>query len=114
LLIGTAVAVVAWGLECAALHIILLGLGGDLLTWYASTFAYSASTIAGAVAMMPGGLGVTEASMTGLLQALGDDRMTPAVATAATILVRIATLWYAVAIGVAALGLFRLIRGRGV
>ena len=46
-----------------------LAAGGGL-GWDASFFAYSASTIAGAVAMMPGGLGVTEAGMTGLIEAL--------------------------------------------
>jgi uncharacterized protein (TIRG00374 family) len=108
LLIGTAVATLAWGMECAALLCILRGLGEQALSWQAATFAYSASTIAGAAAMMPGGLGVTEVGMTGLLQALGGEQMTAAVATAATILVRIATLWYAVAVGMAALSVYRL------
>jgi uncharacterized protein (TIRG00374 family) len=80
------------------------------LPWLAAVFAYSASTIAGAVAMMPGGLGVTEGSMTAFLQALGGKTMPPAVASAATILVRVATLWFAVAIGLAAFGIYKLMR----
>ncbi len=113
LLWSTAISTLAWGLECAALLVVLRGLGEQALGWQAATFAYSASTIAGALAMMPGGLGVTEAGMTGLLQALGGEQMTAAVATAATILVRIATLWWAVAVGVAALGVRRLAYRRG-
>jgi uncharacterized protein (TIRG00374 family) len=113
LVYATLLATAAWGLEVVALGVILAGFDGVALGWEATSFAYSASTIAGAVAMMPGGLGVTEAGMTGLLQALGDEAMTPAVATAATMLVRLATLWWAVIIGVVALAVYRR-RRRGV
>lgn len=108
LLIGTLFAVVAWGLECGSLWVIVRGFPGLVMDWDAATFAYAASTIVGALAMLPGGLGVTEAGMTGLLQTLGGPAMTKEVATAATILVRLATLWFAVAIGLVALGLFRM------
>lgn len=109
LLIGTCTGVIAWGFECAAFWVIVLGFGNADLSWDAATFAYSTSTMVGALAMMPGGLGVTEIGMTGLLQALGGPQMTLSRATAATILVRIATLWYAVVIGILALGIRRLI-----
>ena len=107
LFIGTFLAVLAWGLECAALYVIVHGFPGLHMNWDAATFAYAASTIVGALAMLPGGLGVTEAGMTGLLQTLGGPGMTIEVATAATMLVRLATLWFAVAIGIVALGLYR-------
>jgi uncharacterized protein (TIRG00374 family) len=107
LLYATALSTVAWGLEVVGLGVILMGFEGVTLGWEATSFAYSASTIVGALAMMPGGLGVTEAGMTGLLSALGDEAMTPAVATAATMLVRLATLWWAVLIGLLAFGVYR-------
>jgi uncharacterized protein (TIRG00374 family) len=107
LVIGSAIAFVAWAMECGSLYAIVHGFSGVHMSWKACVFAYSASTIAGAVAMMPGGLGVTEVGMTGLLQALGGRAMLPEVATASTILVRIATLWFAVAIGLVALMAFR-------
>jgi uncharacterized membrane protein YbhN (UPF0104 family) len=110
LLLGTLIALMAWGMECGALYAIVHGFPGVKLPWLAAVFAYSASTIAGAVAMMPGGLGVTEGSMTAFLQALGGKTMPPAVASAATILVRVATLWFAVAIGLAAFGIYKLMR----
>lgn len=110
LLFGTVIATFAWGLECAALYYIIEGLGGYILAWDATVFAYSTSTIAGAVAMMPGGLGVTEVGMTGLIQALGKGQISPATAAAATILVRVATLWFAVALGFLALGARRLVK----
>jgi uncharacterized protein (TIRG00374 family) len=107
ILIGTAVAVLAWALECGSLYAIIHGFEGATMSWDAATFAYAASTIAGAVAMMPGGLGPTEVTMTALLQTLGGTGIGPAVATAATILVRIATLWFAVVIGAVALVVHR-------
>lgn len=107
LLIGTAIAFGAWGLECGTLYAIVGGFPHVHLDWDAAIFAYAASTIVGALAMLPGGLGVTEAGMTGLLQALGGAEMTKAVATAATMLTRLATLWFAVGIGWIALTVYR-------
>jgi uncharacterized protein (TIRG00374 family) len=107
LLFGTLLAVLAWGLECGSLYAIVHGFPGSTLPWDAAVFAYAASTIVGALAMLPGGLGVTEAGMTGLLQALGGSSMTKEVATAATMLVRLATLWFAVGIGMVALAIYR-------
>lgn len=105
--LATALATVSWGLECVALWWLLQALPGGGLGWEASLFAYSASTIAGAVAMMPGGLGVTEAGMTGLIQALSGGAIGPAAATAATMLCRLATLWWAVIVGAVALAILR-------
>ena len=107
LLFATTLATVSWGLECVALKILLDALPGGGLGWDASFFAYSASTIAGAVAMMPGGLGVTEAGMTGLIEALSGGAVEAAAATAATMLTRLATLWWAVVVGAFALVAFR-------
>ena len=104
---GSALAFVAWGLECGSLYVIVHGFAGVHMSWDGAVFAYSTSTIAGAVAMMPGGLGVTEVGMTALLQTLGGPGMGAATATASTILVRIATLWFAVAIGGVALAVHR-------
>ena len=71
------------------------------MTLLEATFAYGAATIVGAVALLPGGLGLTEAGMTGALLQVGAS--TTPVAMAATILCRLATLWWAVALGVVAL-----------
>jgi glycosyltransferase 2 family protein len=112
LLIGSVLAFLAWGLECGSLYAIVHGFDGVVMSWDGATFAYAASTLAGAIAMMPGGLGVTEIGMTALLQALGGPSMTRTVATAATMLVRVATLWFAVVIGLLALALHRALRAR--
>ncbi len=107
LAVGTALAVAAWTLEALGLWVIVRGFPGCEISLSASAFTYATSTIAGALAMMPGGLGVTEAGMSSMLQVLGGAEITPSIATAATILVRIATLWWAVVVGAGALAVFR-------
>lgn len=104
---GTLLAVFSWGLECVGLYVIAHGFADVTLGWQAAAFAYSASTLAGALAMMPGGLGVTEVGMTSLLTEVGGPGMLAATATATTILVRLATLWFAVFLGGLVLPLLR-------
>jgi uncharacterized membrane protein YbhN (UPF0104 family) len=103
---ATALATVSWSLECVTLLVVAEGFGVHL-DFLQSAFAYSVPTIVGALAMMPGGLGVTEASMAGVLATVGGRAMTTSVATATTMLVRIATLWWAVVLGFLALALHR-------
>ena len=103
----TALATAAWFLEVLSLQVIVAGLGAELDV-LAATFTYSVATVAGALAMMPGGLGITEAGMTALLMSFGNAGITPSIATAATILTRLSTLWWAVIVGFVALGIFRL------
>ena len=57
--------------------------------------------------MLPGGLGLTEASMAGLLQGMGGPGLTAAIAAASTILIRLVTFWWAILVGVASLVLWR-------
>ena len=64
-----------------------------------SIFALSFSTVIGAVSALPGGLLTTDASIAGMLVLLlGLDLGT---AAAATLLIRLATLWFAVGLGMA-------------
>jgi len=93
--------VVSWFFECLALYLVCHGLGLDT-SLRAATFVYAFASLAGAVSMLPGGLGVAEGSLTGLLVALGTALPE---AAAATLLIRAATLWLAVALGAATLGL---------
>jgi len=101
---ATVVSLAAWFCECVGLYIVLRGFGlsVDLLT---ATSVYAFATLAGALSMLPGGLGVTEGSMTALLvRCAGVD--TP-VAAAATLIIRAATLWFAVALGAAVMLMLR-------
>ena len=94
----------AWSLECAALWVILRGLG-ERTGLGLATFFYATSTLAGAIVPVPGGLGVTETSLQGQMQRLG--HVAPATSTAAMILVRLATLWFAVLVGFVSLSILR-------
>lgn len=96
LILPTLLSIVAWALECTALWVILRGFGQDTGLGLA-TFFYATSTLAGALVPVPGGLGVTETSLQGQLQELGHVGATTA--TASMILVRFATLWFAVLVG---------------
>jgi uncharacterized protein (TIRG00374 family) len=104
LALPTALSILAWGLECTALWVILHGLGQTTGLGLA-TFFYATSTLAGALVPVPGGLGVTETSLQGQMQELG--HVAPAASTAAMILVRFATLWFAVLVGFVALSILR-------
>jgi uncharacterized membrane protein YbhN (UPF0104 family) len=99
LAVALALSVVSWFFECAAFQLILGGLG-VAMPLRAASFVYAFASLAGALSMLPGGLGVAEGSLTALLAGLGTPL--PA-AAAATLLVRAATLWLAVALGVVTL-----------
>lgn len=96
----------SWFCECVALFLILTGLGQEP-SWnllLVSTFVLSVSSVLGALSMLPGGLGVAEASVAGLLMVLiADPDFARADAAAATLLVRFSTLWFSVLLGVGSL-----------
>lgn len=94
-----------WGLEGFALHVILGGFGQHPPLAF-SIFFYGTATLAGALVPVPGGLGVTEAV---IREQLVRVAAAPAgVATACMLLIRLATLWWAVLVGFAALAWLRL------
>jgi glycosyltransferase 2 family protein len=96
----TALSAVSWFFECLAAYVCVRGLSLDL-SLVDTVVVFSVGSLAGALSFLPGGLGVAEASMTGLIRALGD--VTKASAAAATVLIRLATLWFAVALGLVGL-----------
>jgi uncharacterized protein (TIRG00374 family) len=100
LIIPSVLSAAAWTLECLALWVILGGFGQSTSIPLA-TFFYATSTLVGAIVPVPGGLGVTESALMGQMTELG--HVEKGIATAAMILVRFATLWFAVVIGFAAL-----------
>jgi uncharacterized protein (TIRG00374 family) len=107
LLTTSALAVVSWSLECAALYVLVQGFPGLTIAPLSAIFAYAAPTIVGALAMLPGGVGLTEVGMTGALLEVGGSAITRSSAGAITILIRLATLWWAVLLGLLALAAFR-------
>lgn len=107
LLVAVGLSVAAWWLECVAFHVVLVGFDGANPVLGTSTFIYAFATIAGAITMLPGGLIATEGSMIALLQSVFHVTSDKAVATAATLIVRFCTLWFAVLVGFVALALLR-------
>ncbi len=97
---------VGWGMEAFAFYWIVSDLGGEA-TILLVAFLFATTTILGAVSFLPGGLGVTEGSMIGALMLFGVFAV-KGDAAAATYLIRGATLWFGVLLGVIALSVFRL------
>ena len=100
LLVPSLLSAAAWTLECLALWVILGGFGQSTSIPLA-TFFYATSTLIGAIVPVPGGLGVTESALMGQMTELG--HVEQGIAAAAMILVRFATLWFAVIVGFTAL-----------
>lgn len=105
LLVPTLLSVVAWGAEGVALYVLLVGFGQSVPLPLA-VFFYATATLAGALVPIPGGLGLVEGMLREALLHLGGVEQ--GAATAAMILVRLATLWWAVVVGFIALFLLRL------
>ena len=99
LFVSTGMSVIAWGSEALALYWVLEWLGADISVTFA-VFIYAVSMLAGALSFLPGGLGGAEAAMISLLVLKG---MAMPQAIAATVFIRLATLWFAVLIGLFAL-----------
>ncbi|RON43028.1 lysylphosphatidylglycerol synthase transmembrane domain-containing protein [Pseudomonas frederiksbergensis] len=99
-LIGTTLlSLLAWSLEALAFYWILSAMGLDVPLTFAM-FVYAISMLAGALSFMPGGLGSAEAVMVALLMS-GEVALPDAIA--ATVLLRLVTLWLAVVLGCAVL-----------
>ncbi len=96
--------IAGWALEGVGMWLILRGFGASL-DLARATFFYATATLAGALVPLPGGLGVTEKVLEESMVALGGVQ--GAVATAAMLLARLATLWFAVLVGFGALGALR-------
>ena len=100
---AAALAALAWLLECYAFRLLLdgAGAGGG---FGEAVLVYAMATLFGAVSMLPGGVGTTEAVLVGLgLQAAFGFGLERAEMTLVTLLIRFATLWFAVALGALAL-----------
>lgn len=106
LIIASIMSLVAWSFECMGFYIVLNVFSSTThidVSFLSAFFIYGFSTLVGAIAMLPGGLGATEASITGLLVLL---KIPKNVSVASTIIIRVATLWFAVIIGVVAVMIY--------
>jgi uncharacterized protein (TIRG00374 family) len=106
LIIATLIAIPAWAAECIGFAEIVNAFPGAKVDLGLAMVIYAATTIAGALSFLPGGLGVTEASMT-ILLVQGAAQLDRAAAVDATLLTRLATLWFAVLLGLVCLAFAR-------
>lgn len=108
LLLMTLLSVISWGFECFGYYLILTNFEIKIDIFW-SFFSYSFATIVGALSMLPGGLGVTEGSLTLMLVQKGLSEHS---AFAATFIVRAVTLWFAVLVGAISLIFYQKRFGR--
>ncbi len=108
MVVAASISVPAWFCECAAFYLALKGTGA-VLSLLKATSIYGFSSVAGALSMLPGGLGVMEGSLAGLLGRSGVARPE---AVGATLIIRACTLWFAVLVGAAATAWARRFFGR--
>lgn len=106
---GTGLACLAWLAECIGFAWIAGSFPGAEVPVGLAILIYASTTVAGALSFLPGGLLVTEAAMTAFLVTASTGMDEPA-AVAATILTRLATLWFAVALGLCAMAWLRRAR----
>ena len=99
LLLAVGLGMISWLGEGIGMYLILLGLGvpAGWHTLSIAIFTLSFSIVIGAASALPGGLGAAEASIAGMLALLLG--LSADLSAAATLLIRFATLWFGVALG---------------
>jgi uncharacterized protein (TIRG00374 family) len=101
LIFTTVLSFISWAGEVVAFYLVLVGLGQEhsWMLLVQASFILPIATLAGAVVLVaPGGLGVAEGGITGLLQVIVEG-MTKSVAALATLIIRFSTLWFGVIVG---------------
>ncbi len=106
LVLSTAVSIPGWFMECLELWLLLSLLTAtpiSLVLLLQATFVHAAASIIGAVSFLPGGVGTYEITSVALITFLLGIQAS--LASAATILIRVVTLWFSVIVGFIALGI---------
>ena len=93
-------AVTYWFIVSAAGYYVLLSFDINALDYLKVLAIYATSTLLGAISFVPGGIGITEGTLTGLLTLEG---IGVSVALILSVMIRIFTLWYSAFIGFIAL-----------
>jgi uncharacterized protein (TIRG00374 family) len=105
LVLAVGLGFISWGAESLALWNALaaFGLAPTFDLFGAALVALNAGTLVGAVSLLPGGAGAAEATIAGVLA----QHASREVAAAATLLIRLCTLWFGALLGIGALLLLR-------
>ncbi|MCP4647502.1 MAG: flippase-like domain-containing protein, partial [bacterium] len=102
LAVSVPIGMLSWGVEALVLCVVAASMGYTLPAGVA-LLSHAAGSVAGAISMIPGGLGLTELTIDGILC----DYLPGAAATVTTLRMRSATLWFSVFLGLGALALLR-------
>ncbi|MHA1964115.1 MAG: lysylphosphatidylglycerol synthase transmembrane domain-containing protein [Candidatus Thorarchaeota archaeon] len=112
LVLSTIISIPGWFMECLELWLLLSLLfdaslpslaPASLILLLQATFVHSTASIIGAVSFLPGGVGTYEITSVALITFLLGIPVD--LASAATILIRVVTLWFSVIVGFVALGI---------
>ncbi len=112
LVVSTTISIPGWFMECIELWLLLSLLSGaglpsltttSLVLLLQTTFVHSTASIIGAISFLPGGVGTYEITSVVLITFLLGIPV--ALASAATILIRVVTLWFSVIVGFVAFGI---------
>ncbi len=108
LIVGTVISFFSWGLEMLAVYLCAVGIGADV-PFLVVVFVFVAGSFAGAFSMLPGGIGAAEAGMYGLF--VGVTGLSAGISAGLTLVIRLATLWFATLLGVIGLFVVRRVIG---
>jgi uncharacterized protein (TIRG00374 family) len=108
LTVGTLISFLSWGLECLAVYLCAVGLGTDM-PFLLVVFVFAVSSLIGVLSMLPGGIGAVEAGLYGQFVTVAG--LPTGLAAALTVLIRLATLWFATLVGIVGLFAVRIILG---
>jgi glycosyltransferase 2 family protein len=114
LVIATIISLISWSFECIGFYLVINLFtisGGIEISILTATFIYAFSTLIGAIAMLPGGVGITEASLTGLLVF---SNIQKDISVASTFIIRLTTLWFAVLVGIVSIIIFQKITDKKI
>jgi uncharacterized protein (TIRG00374 family) len=108
LVVGTSISFLSWGLECVGVYLCAVGLGAES-PFLLVVFVFALSSLVGVLSMLPGGIGAVEAGLAGQFVAVAG--LSAGMAVALTLLIRLATLWFATVVGIVGLFAVRAILG---
>jgi uncharacterized protein (TIRG00374 family) len=108
LVVGTLISFLSWGLECLAVYLCAVGLGTGI-PFLLVVFVFAVSSLIGVLSMLPGGIGAVEAGLYGQFVTVAG--LPAGLAAALTVMIRLATLWFATVVGIVGLFVVRAILG---
>ena len=108
LVVATVISFLSWGLECLAVYLCAVGLDTDM-PFLLVVFVFAVSSLIGVLSMLPGGIGAVEAGLYGQFVTVAG--LPAGLAAALTVMIRLATLWFATLVGIVGLFAVRTILG---